>query len=127
MGIPSDRKYAETHEWALAEGNIVTMGITQYAADELTDITYVELPQPGTEVHAEAACGEIESVKATSEFISAVDGKVVEINETLADHPEHINEDAFGSGWLIKIEAAGLGPLEALMDAAGYEKHIAAS
>jgi glycine cleavage system H protein len=125
MSFPTDRKYAETHEWTLVEGRVATMGITQYAADELTDITYVELPSPGTEVHAESACGEIESVKATSEFFSAVDGKVVEVNTELEDHPELVNEDAFGKGWMIKIEISNPSGLESLMDAAAYKKHIA--
>ena len=125
MSIPSDRKYAESHEWVMVEGDVATMGITQYAADELTDITYVELPQVGTALNAEAPCGEIESVKATSEFLSAVDGEVIEVNEALADHPEYINEDAFGKGWMIKIKLANRGALGGLMDAAAYERHIA--
>jgi glycine cleavage system H protein len=125
MSFPTDRKYAETHEWVRVEGRVATMGITQYAADELTDITYVELPSPGTRVDAQSACGEIESVKATSEFFSAVDGKVVEVNNELADHPELVNEDAFGKGWMIKIEIRDASGLDRLMDAAAYEKHIA--
>jgi glycine cleavage system H protein len=126
MSIPTDCKYTESHEWVRVEGSTVTMGITQYAADELTDITFVELPQVGDEVSTGSACGEIESVKATSEFISAVAGKVVAVNTELADQPELINEDAFGKGWMIKVEASDLGALESLMDAAAYEKHIAA-
>lgn len=127
MSIPTDRKYTESHEWVLVEGNVATIGITQYAADELTDITYIELPAVGTVVNADSACGEIESVKATSEFFSAVDGTVAAVNEQLADHPELINEDAFGKGWMIKVEMASAAALEGLMDAAAYERHIAAT
>ena len=96
------------------------------AADELTDITYVELPKVGTEVFAESACGEIESVKATSELLSPLDGKVVEVNTDLEDRPELMNEDAFEQGWLMKIEMSSRAGLEGLMSAAAYEKHIAA-
>ena len=95
MNVPNDRKYAETHEWFLMEGDIVTIGITQHAADELTDITYVELPAVGAAVSAGAAFGEIESVKATSELTSAFAGTVTEVNEELTDSPELVNDDPF--------------------------------
>lgn len=125
MSFPSDRKYSESHEWYLVDGDMVTMGITQYAADELTDITYVELPEPGTPVEAGQPCGELESVKATSDLSCAVGGEVVERNDELADEPEKINEDAFGTGWMLKIRVTDLSPLDKLMDAAAYEKHVA--
>ena len=125
MSFPSDRKYSESHEWYLADGDVVTMGITQYAADELTDITYVELPELGTPVVAGQPCGELESVKATSDLSCAVGGEVVERNNELADEPEKINEDAFGTGWMLKIRVTDPSPLEKLMDAAAYEKHVA--
>ncbi len=124
MSILADRKYSATHEWYQADGQIVTVGITQYAADELTDITYVELPEVGKEIKAGGVAGEIESVKATSELICAVAGKVAAVNNTLADQPELLNEDAFGAGWIIKIEAVDLSPLDELMDVAAYEKHL---
>jgi len=123
MSIPNDRKYSESHEWYLLEGDVVTMGITQFAADELTDITYVELPEPGAQVEAGEPCGELESVKATSDLTCAVGGEVLERNEELADEPEKINEDAFNVGWMLKIRVADLSQLEKLMDAAAYEKH----
>ena len=125
MSFPSDRKYSESHEWYLVDGDVVTMGITQYAADELTDITYVELPELGTPVVAGQPCGELESVKATSDLSCAVGGEVVERNDELADEPEKINEDAFGTGWMLKIRVTDPSPLEKLMDAAAYEKHVA--
>ena len=124
MQFPTDRKYAETHEWFLVEGDVVTMGLTQYAADELTDITYVDVPEVGTAVDPDSAIGEIESVKATSELFTAVVGEVVEVNSALVDHPELINEQAFDDGWVLKIKADSLQPLNALMTAAEYEKHI---
>ena len=125
MSVPSDRKYSETHEWFMAEGDVVTMGITQYAADELTDITFVDLPDEGATVTAGEAIGEIESVKATSDVNCAITGSVVEVNSALADHPELINDDAFEGGWLLKIKADSLKPLNKLMDAREYEAHIA--
>jgi len=127
MSIPTDRKYSETHEWYLVEGDIVTLGITQFAADELTDITYIELPREGTRIEAGKPCGELESVKATSELFSAVSGEVVARNAELADHPELVNEDAFGAGWMLKIRVQDRSPLESLMDAAAYQAHTAAA
>ena len=125
MEVPTDRKYLDTHEWFLVDGDTVTVGLTQYAADELTDITYVELPEVGTAVTAGKAFGEVESVKATSELLSAVSGTVTEINTELPDQPELVNDDPFGKGWMVKIKADSLDPLESLMDAAAYEKSIA--
>lgn len=120
MKAPIDRKYSETHEWFLVEGDVVTMGITQYAAEELTDITYVELPEVGTSVVAGDPLGEVESVKATSEILTAVGGTVVEVNTALADHPELINDDAFEEGWIAKIKANSIKPLESLLSAKEY-------
>ena len=125
MSIPTDRKYSETHEWYLVNGDVVTMGITQFAADELTDITYVELPEPGARIEAGEPCGELESVKATSDLICMVGGEVIERNEELADNPEKVNEDAFGAAWMLKVRPDDPSPLEKLMDAAAYEKHTA--
>lgn len=124
MSIPADRKYSDSHEWYLVKDGVVTMGITSFAATELTDITYVELPPVGKEVQAGSAVGEIESVKATSDLFTAISGKVAAINEELAEHPELVNEDAHERGWMIKLENADLGPLEGLMDAAAYTEHI---
>ena len=125
MVVPQDCRFAQTHEWFKVEGNTVTVGISQFAADELTDITYVELPEVGSEVTAGEDFGEIESVKATSGLYCAVSGKVIEINERLADEPELVNNDPFGEGWMIKIECSDLSPLEKLLDAVAYEKMIA--
>ncbi len=124
MSVPNDRKYAETHEWFLPEGTLITMGITQHAADELTDITFVQLPELGTRVGEGDSIGEVESVKATSEIFTAVSGKIVEINEALADHPELINDSAQEDGWIAKIKADSDGPLADLMDAEAYESFL---
>lgn len=124
MNNPTDRKYAETHEWYRVQGDIVTMGITQFAANELTDITYVELPSVGTKVSAGGTMCEVESVKATSEVFCAVAGEVIEVNGELADHPELINDDAFEQGWMVKLKAESTEPLTALMDAKEYEESI---
>lgn len=126
MQAPNDRKYIESHEWFKLDGDTVTVGITQYAADELTDITYVDLPAPGTTVSKGSAFGEVESVKATSELFSAVDGEIVEVNAELTDHPEHINDDAFGKGWMIKIKPANPDDLGALLDAEQYKQRVQA-
>lgn len=124
MKAPTDRMYAETHEWFLHEDRVVTMGITQYAADELTDITYIELPKIGTRVDAGAAIGDVESVKATSEIFTAVSGKVVAVNTALTDHPELLNDDAFEEGWIAKIEIDSPDPLKTLMNAKEYTTFV---
>ena len=125
MNAPADRKYSESHEWYLVEDGIVTMGITQYAADELTDITYVELPEVGASFGAGDTVGEVESVKATSEILTAVGGSVTEVNTALADQPELINNDAFEEGWLVRLKPESLDPLDSLMDAKDYEQFVA--
>ena len=123
MGAPDDRKYAESHEWHKQEGEIVTIGITQFAVDELTDVTYVDLPAKGKQVAAGKTFGEIESVKATSELYSAVAGEVVEINEALKDDPSLVNSDPYGKGWMIKVKAPGA-KLDGLMSGSQYNaKH----
>lgn len=125
MAVPNDRKYSETHEWFKVDGRIVTIGITQFAADSLTDITYVDLPKPGKSIAAGTTFGVVESVKATSDLYSALGGIVQEVNAELADQPELVNRDPHGAGWMIKLECGDLGPLERLLDAAAYEKHLA--
>lgn len=125
MAVPQDRKYTQTHEWFKVEGNQVTVGISKFAADELTDITYVDLPEVGSEVVAGEDFGEIESVKATSGLFCAVSGKVIAVNEELADKPELVNNDPFNGGWMLKIECTDLSPLDKLLDSAAYERMIA--
>jgi len=118
---PADRKYSKTHEWFAAAGDVVTIGITKFAADQLTDITFVDLPPVGTKVNAGKPFGEIESVKATGELVSYVTGEVIETNTALADEPGLVNTDSFGGGWMIKVKVADLSALKALMDSPAYE------
>ncbi len=123
MPAPSDRKYSETHEWHKQDGDIITIGITQFAVDELTDITYVDLPSPGKKLEAGKRFGEIESVKATSELYSAVTGEVLEANPALKDDPSLVNSDPFNKGWLIKLKSPNPN-LDALLTADQYNaKH----
>ena len=118
MSLPNDRKYLKSHEWHKAEGNTVTIGITQIAADELTDITFVALPKVGAKLTAGGRFGEIESVKATSDLYSGVSGEVVAINDTLNSNPGVINTDPFEAGWMIKVKVTDTA--ENLLDADAY-------
>jgi glycine cleavage system H protein len=122
--VPTDRKYSKTHEWFKVEGDVVRIGITKFAADELTDITFVALPPVGKKLMAGGTFGEIESVKATSELFSAVAGEVTEINKVLTDKPELVNTDSFNQGWMILLKSTDLKPLDALMDAKAYQDMI---
>ena len=122
MPVPKDRKYLETHEWHQLAADVVTIGITQIAADELTDITYVKLPAIGAKVAANAAWGEIESVKATSDLYSGVSGTVTAINSELNANPGLVNSDPFGKGWMIKVKVADAGQLAKLLSAEEYLK-----
>ncbi len=125
MNIPAELKYTKDHEWAKVDGNLVTVGITDYAQGELGDVVFVEMPEIGSEVAKEDAFGTIEAVKAVADLFSPVSGEVVEINEALEDAPETINSDPYGAGWIIKVKVADTADLDDLMDAAAYEQHIA--
>lgn len=118
---PADCRFIESHEWHKTEGDTVTIGISRFAVDELTDVTYVELPEVGDTVEAGESFGEIESVKATSDLYSGISGEVVAINDAAIDDPAAINDDPFGAGWLIKVKPADPSQLDALMDAATYD------
>ncbi|MCZ6817457.1 MAG: glycine cleavage system protein GcvH [Planctomycetota bacterium] len=124
MGVPTDRRYLASHEWHKLEGEICTMGISQFAADELTDVTYVSLPEPGKEVTAGQPLGEVESVKATSDLNSGVSGVVTEINEKLNEAPELVNNDPFGEGWMIRVKITDRSQLDGLLDASAYEAQL---
>ncbi len=124
MSSPSDCRFTESHEWFRVDGDIVTLGITQFAADELTDITYVEVKEPGTEIEPGEPVGELESVKTTADVFSVVGGEIVEVNEALAEDPSLVNSSPFDDGWLVKIRTSDTSPLEDLMDQPTYdEKH----
>ena len=116
-------KYSESHEWVKVEGNVAVIGVSDFAQKEMGDITYVDVPDVDDEVEAGEEFGALESVKAASDLISPVSGKVVAVNEELEDAPEKINEDAYAS-WIIKVEMSDPSELEDLMDAAGYKAHI---
>lgn len=122
MSAPTDRKYLETHEWHQASGDVVTIGITQFAADELTDITFVQLPKVGTKVEANKRFGEIESVKASSDLYSGVSGTVSEVNAALSDNPGLVNRDPYGQGWMIKLKISDPKQLEKLLAVEEYLK-----
>jgi len=125
MEFPEDLKYSKEHEWVLVEGNVATVGITDYAQDQLGDIVFVELPAIGDKVSKEDAFGVVESVKAVSDIYAPVSGKVVEINDDLPENPEMVNEDPYGDGWIIKIEMSDPEELQDLMSANEYEEYVA--
>ncbi|MHC4833717.1 MAG: glycine cleavage system protein GcvH [Planctomycetota bacterium] len=124
MSSPADLRYSESHEWFRLDGDLVTMGITQFAADQLTDVTYAEMRPVGTAVEAGGGIGEVESVKTTSDIYSAVAGEIVEVNEAISGDPSLINSDPYGAGWMVRIRASDLSPIDALMDAAAYDQSL---
>jgi glycine cleavage system H protein len=117
--IPDDRRYTKEHEWAREDGGRIIVGITEYAQDQLGDIVFVQLPDPGTEVTAGEPLGEVESTKSVSDVYSPVSGKVVEKNAEAESNPQIVNEDPYGQGWLVAIEAGGI--QAEMLDAAGYK------
>lgn len=124
MSTPSDRVYAESHEWHKVEGDIVTIGLTTYAVDQLTDVTFVEMMEVGTEIEPGESVGEVESVKTTSDIYSAVGGEIIEVNQALADHPELVNNDPYDDGWLVKLKMIDKGNLDDCMDADAYDASL---
>jgi glycine cleavage system H protein len=121
MLIPSELKYSSDHEWAKANGDIIRIGITDYAQDALGDVVFVDLPKVGTAVEAHAALGEVESTKSVSEIYSPVGGTVTAVNDTLATSPEFVNSDPYGEGWICEITTTSGADFDALLDATGYE------
>ena len=122
---PKSLRYAKTHEWASLEGDICTLGITQFAVDQLTDVVYIELPEVGDHTFAGDSFGEIESVKAVSDLYSPVDGEVVAVNEKVINDPTIISNDPYGKGWMIKIKIEPGQTLDGLITLDQYEKQIA--
>src|SRR5687767_8230883 len=120
MSYPDDLAYSREHEWVRVNGSEAIIGITSFAADELGDIVFVELPEVGTSLSQFATFGVVESVKAVSDLFSPVSGEVVEVNDALRDGPELLNADPFGEGWIARIELSDSSELDALMDAAAY-------
>ncbi len=125
MEFPDDLKYTREHEWVLVEENVATIGITDYAQEQLGDVVFVELPAVGDKVTKDEAMGVVESVKAVSDVYAPLSGKVLEVNDDLPDSTEMINEDPYGDGWIIKIEIGDRSDLEDLMTAEEYEQYVA--
>ena len=121
MAAPEDRRYSNTHEWHMLEDSLVVLGISQFAVDELTDITYLEVTRQSGPIKAGEVFGEIESVKATSELYSGIDGEIIEVNQRAIENPALINEDPYGQGWIVKINPTDSAQLENLMAASEYE------
>lgn len=122
VDTPDELAYSESHEWVRTEDGVAVVGITDYAQDSLTDVVFVELPSVGDELDAGDVFGAVESVKSVSELYAPVSGKVVDVNGSLEDEPERINEDPYGDGWMIKLKMADASELDALLDAAAYTR-----
>ena len=120
MNVPEDLRYSSDHEWVKAEGDLVRIGITDYAQDALGDVVYVQLPEAGAVVAAGDAFGEVESTKSVSEIYAPVAGTVVQVNTTLDDAPETVNSAPYGDGWIAVIQVADVSALDGLLDAAAY-------
>jgi len=121
---PDDLRYTKDHEWARVSGNQVTVGITAFAVEQLGDITMVDLPKEGEVLRREQVFGTVESVKAVSDLLSPVSGKVVKVNDPLKDTPETLNDDAYDEGWMIVVESSDAKELAALMTADQYEQYL---
>ncbi|MBI5554727.1 MAG: glycine cleavage system protein GcvH [Elusimicrobia bacterium] len=122
--VPRELKYSESHEWVKQEGAMVIIGITDYAQEELGDVVFVELPKVSRQLKQQESFGVAESVKAVSDLFSPVTGKVMAINETLAQQPELVNKEPYAGGWMIKVELSDNGEIANLMSAEEYEKFI---
>jgi len=125
MSNPDDLRYSKEHEWVRVDGSRATIGITSYAADELGDVVFVELPEVGAALRQFGTFGVVESVKAVSDLYAPISGEVVEVNEALRESPELLNADAFGEGWIARVELSDTAELDGLMDAAAYTDETA--
>jgi glycine cleavage system H protein len=124
MNLPVELRYTEEHEWVKVEGSTAIIGITDFAQSELGDIVFVELPEEGSEIKAGDVFGSVESVKTVSELYAPISGKVIAVNGELEDTPEHVNEEAYEAGWMIKVEIAEESELANLLSAAQYQESI---
>ncbi|MBF7019165.1 glycine cleavage system protein GcvH [Staphylococcus sp. 18_1_E_LY] len=124
MAVPSELKYSKDHEWVKIEGNTATIGITEYAQNELGDIVFVELPEVDDEINEGDTFGSVESVKTVSELYAPISGKVLEANEELEDSPEFVNESPYEKAWMVKIEITDESQLESLLSADQYSEMI---
>lgn len=122
--VPDDRKYTQEHEWIQIDGDTATVGVTDYAANELGDIVFVELPQPGDEFSQGDTVGTIESVKAVADLYLPVSGEIIAINDAVVDSPELVNSSPLDDGWLVKVKLGDTAELDTLLDAAAYQELI---
>jgi glycine cleavage system H protein len=124
LGYPDDVRYTAEHEWARLENGIVTIGVTSYATEQLGDVVFVELPEPGARLEALKAFGVIEAVKTVSDLFAPMSGEVLERNAALADNPALVNQDPFGEGWILRLRPSDLAEHAKLMSSVDYEKHV---
>jgi glycine cleavage system H protein len=124
LGYPDDVRYTTDHEWARLEGGVATIGVTSYAADQLGDVVFVELPEVGRSLEVKKPFGVVEAVKTVSDLFAPVGGEVVEVNGALADNPGLVNQDPFGAGWLVKVRCSAPAELDLLLSSVDYEKHV---
>ncbi len=124
MNIPAELKYTKDHEWVKIDGDVATVGITDYAQGELGDVVFVELPAEGDSVEQGGTFGTIEAVKAVADLFSPVSGEVTEVNGALEDAPETVNKDPYGDGWMVKIKISDAAQLDELLDAAAYQELV---
>ena len=124
MNIPEELRYTEEHEWVKLDGNIATVGITDFAQSELGDIVYLEIDTLDSEINSNDVFGTVEAVKTVSDLFMPVNGKVVDVNSTLEDNPEAVNDDPYGEGWIIKIEVSNPSDIDALMNSEEYKNLI---
>ena len=124
MNVPADRKYTRSHEWAKQEGPLIVVGISDFAQGSLGDVVFVETPEVGRQVHAGEAVAVVESVKTASDIYAPVSGTIVEVNEALADEPELVNGDPYGTGWIFKLEPSDPAEFDALLGPDDYTKVI---
>lgn len=122
MDVPPELRYSKEHEWVRVDGDAVTIGVTDYAQDQLGDIVYLDLPSAGSNVSQADKMGEIESVKAVSDLFSPISGEVVEINQEAVDEPELVNSEPYGRGWLVKLRLSDVGEIEGLLSADSYDE-----
>lgn len=120
--VPPELRYTKDHEWVRLDGDVATVGVTTFAAEQLGDVVFVELPEPGRALTQHGTFGVVESVKAVSDLFAPVGGDVIEANPALAGEPELVNSDPFGKGWMIRIRVSEPGEVEGLLDAAAYEQ-----
>jgi glycine cleavage system H protein len=120
MAYPTDRVYSSSHEWHKTDGDTITLGLTSFAVDQLTDVTFVEIKPVGTQLSSGDSLGEVESVKTTSDVYSAVSGTISEVNQSVIDNPALLNEDAHGAAWLVKIKVSDASGLSSCVDAQTY-------